>query len=64
MILQKAITFIVLLMFVYGILEFDTKHALSISNIPSYIGFIVFIAYFIYSLRKASKKEKKEDKFY
>ncbi|WP_255555096.1 hypothetical protein [Flavobacterium sp. NKUCC04_CG] len=57
--LNKIITFIVLLWFVYGIFNFDSAQPYSKTNIISYLGLAVFIVYLIYSLKKASRDQKR-----
>ncbi|WP_430613224.1 hypothetical protein [Flavobacterium sp. JP2137] len=62
--LKKAITFIVLLLLVYGIMEFDAGNPYSADNIFSYIGFAIFIVYLVYSVKEASKKQNQDHDFY
>lgn len=61
--IEKAITYVVLFLLVYGIFNFDLQNFWSLeANWLSFIGFIIFFIYLIYSLKKAAKKQEKEIK--
>ncbi|MEC4114594.1 hypothetical protein [Myroides pelagicus] len=56
--LEKIITFIVLLLFVYGIYNLDAANLWSIRiNWFSHLSFILFAAYLVYSVKKAAKQQ-------
>ncbi|MTG97451.1 MULTISPECIES: hypothetical protein [Myroides] len=60
--IEKIITFLVLLVFVYGIYSLDASNLWSVQiNWFSHLSFIIFAVYLVYSLKKAARQQDQEN---